>query len=66
LILPAFNKSLSILAPISAICIAGEMLVFSGLHIYSGESNYGPIIYWLIVATLCAFVAYGRLALKPL
>ena len=65
LILPAFNKPLAILAPIAAICIAAEMLFFSGLHIYSGEANYGPIIYWLVVAVICAFIAYGRLVLKP-
>jgi len=65
LILPAFNKSLGILAPIAATCIAVEMLFFCGLHIYSGTSSYGPMIYWLVVAAICAFIAYGRLALKP-
>jgi DoxX-like family len=55
LILPAFNKPLAILAPIAAACIAAEMLLFSGLHIYSGDANYGPMIYWLVVA------AYARL-----
>jgi hypothetical protein len=65
LILPAFNKPLAILAPIAAACIAAEMLLFSGLHIYSGDANYGPMIYWLVVAALCAFVAYGRFVLKP-
>jgi uncharacterized membrane protein len=66
LILPAFNKSLAILAPIAAACIAAEMLLFCGLHIYSGEANYSPMIYWLVVAVICAFIAYGRLVLKPL
>ena len=65
LILPAFNKPLAILAPIAAACIAAEMLLFSGLHIYSGDANYGPMIYWLVVAALCAFIAYGRFVLKP-
>ena len=65
LILPAFNKSLAILAPIAAACIAGEMLLFCGLHIYSGDTNYGPMIYWLVVAAICAFIAYGRFVLKP-
>ena len=66
LILPAFNKPLAILAPIAAACIAAEMLLFSGLHIYSGDANYGPLIYWLVVAALCVFIAYGRFVLKPL
>lgn len=65
LILPAFNKSLGILAPIAALCIAAEMLLFSGVHIYSGETNYGPMIYWLVVAVICAFIAYGRFVLRP-
>jgi hypothetical protein len=66
LILPAFNKSLAILAAIAAVCIAAEMLLFCGLHIYSGDSNYSPMIYWLVVAAVCAFIAYGRLVLTPI
>ena len=65
LILPAFNKPLAILAPIAAACIAVEMLLFSGLHIRSGDANYGPMIYWLVVAAVCAFVAYGRFVFRP-
>ncbi len=65
LILPAFNKPLAILVPIAAVCIAAEMLLFSGVHIYSGDASYGPMIYWLVVAALCAFIAYGRFVLKP-
>ena len=65
LILPAFNKPLAILAPIAAACIAAEMLLFSGLHIYSSGSNYGPLIYWLVVAAICAFIAYGKVVPKP-
>jgi len=65
LIVPAFNKPLAILAPIAAACIAAEMLFFSGLHIYSGDANYGPMIYWLVVAAICAFITYGRFALRP-
>ena len=60
LILPAFGKPLAILAPIAAACIAAEMLLFSGLHIYSGDANYGPMIYWLVVAALCVLIVYGR------
>lgn len=65
LILPAVYKPLAILAPIAAVFIAAEMLLFSGLHIYSGDPNYGPVIYWLVVAAICAFIAYGRFVLKP-
>lgn len=65
LILPALNKSWGILTPIGAAFIAAEMLLFCGLHLYSGDTNYGPMIYWLVVAAMSAFVAYGRLVLKP-
>jgi hypothetical protein len=65
LILPAFNKRLAILAPIAAACIAAEMLLFSALHISSGDANYSPMLYWLVVAAICAFIAYGRFVLKP-
>jgi hypothetical protein len=64
-ILPAFNKRLAILAPIAAACIAAEMLLFCGFHLYSGDSHYGPLIYWLVVVAWCAFIAYGRLVLRP-
>jgi hypothetical protein len=66
LILPAFNKPLAILVPIAAACIAAEMLLFSGVHIHSGDTKYGPMIYWLVVAAICAFVAYSRFVLMPL
>jgi hypothetical protein len=65
LILPAFNKPLAILAPIAAAGIAAEMLLFSGVHLYSGDANYGPMIYWLVVAALSAVIGYGRFVLKP-
>jgi uncharacterized membrane protein len=66
LILPAFNKSLGKLVPVAAVCITAEMLFFSGVHIYSGDANYNPMIYLLIVAAICAFLAYGRFVLKPI
>jgi hypothetical protein len=65
LILPAFSTRLAILAPIAAGCIAAEMLLFSGLHLYSREANHGEMIYWLVVAAVCIFIVYGRLVLKP-
>lgn len=65
LMLPALNKSLGTLAPVAALCIATEMLLFCGLHIYSGDSNYRSVFYWLVVAAICVFIAYGRFVLKP-
>lgn len=66
LIIPAFSRRLGILSPAAAACIAAEMLLFSGLLIYSGNINYGHLIYWLVVAALSIFIAYGRFVLKPL
>lgn len=65
LILPAFNKSLAVLAPVAALLIAAEMLLFTAVHVYSGDASYGPMVYWLVVAAVCAFIAYGRFVLRP-
>ena len=65
LIAPAISRPLAILAPFAAACIAAEMLLFSALHLRSGDANHGHMIYWLVVAAICAFIAYGRFALKP-
>jgi hypothetical protein len=66
LVLPAFNKRLGILPPVAATFIAAEMLFFCGVHLYSADPNYNPMIYWLVVAVFCAFIAYGRFVLKPI
>lgn len=65
LIIPAIYGPLAVLTPVAAVSIAAEMLLFSALHIHSGEANYGPIIYWGVVAVICTVVAYGRFILKP-
>jgi hypothetical protein len=65
LLLPAFQKRFRAAAPIAATCIAGEMLIFCALHLRSGEAKHGQMIYWLVVAAVCAFIAYGRFVLKP-
>jgi hypothetical protein len=59
------SLTLGILAPIAAACIASEMLLFSGVHLQSGSAEHGQVVYWLIVAASCAFIAYGRFSLKP-
>lgn len=66
LLLPALRKSLANFIPIASAIIAIEMLLFCGLHIFSGEKEYGPMIYWLVVAALCMFIAYGRVKIKPI
>jgi hypothetical protein len=62
LVLPAVSASLAVLAPIAAACIAGEMLIFCGLHVASGAGSPGQLIYWLVVAAVCVFITWGRLA----
>lgn len=41
------------------------MLLFTGLHVASGSSEHGHVVYWLVVAAVAAFIAYGRLVLAP-
>lgn len=65
LILPVFSKRLGIAVPIAAILIALEMMFFSGLNLFSGDVNSEHIIYWLVVAVVSIFIAYGRFVLKP-
>jgi len=65
LIIPVIYKPLSILAPLAAAAIAIEMLIFCGIHLASGDKTFGSLIYWLVVAIICGFTAYGRFVLKP-
>ena len=65
LILPAISKRLGNAAPIAATVIAAEMVLFCGVHLYSRDPNYGPMIYWLVVAAISGFIAYGRFVLRP-
>ena len=60
LMAPALNRRLSGLAAIAAACIGAEMLMFCGFLLSSGSRDYGSLIYWLVVAAICAFVLYGR------
>jgi hypothetical protein len=55
---------LAVVAPISAACIAAEMLSFVGIHLYKGFAKArGPMLYWLGVAVFAAVIVYGRLVL---
>lgn len=62
----AYFAPLGILAPIAAVVIAAEMLLFCGLHFYSRAKGYGQVIYWLGVAVIAGFIAYARFLLYPL
>ncbi|MEZ4321712.1 MAG: DoxX family protein [Myxococcota bacterium] len=65
-LLPALAGSLGFLAPVAAFAIVAEMLLFTAVHLRSGDPNRGPIAYWLVVAGLCGLIAFGRLVLAPL
>jgi hypothetical protein len=66
LLVPAVSKRLGRLAPIAAVVIGAEMLVFCVIFLTAGARTYGEVVYWLVVAAFCAFLAYGRLVLKPI
>ena len=66
LVIPVFYKPLAALAPLAATVIGAIMLLYCGLHLLSGDPNHGQIAYWLVVAAVCAFIAYGRLVLRPI
>jgi hypothetical protein len=66
LLLPAVSKKFGALAPAAAVVIAVEMLAMVGAHLASGQGANGQVIYWMVVAAFCAFVAYGRFAMEPI
>jgi len=65
LLVPAFKKTLALFTPIAAGAIAAEMLLFCAVHLAAGFPLNGEIVYWLVVAAISAFIAYGRLSLRP-
>ncbi len=65
-VIPAFSKRLGMLPPIAATFITIEMVVFCCVHLYSGKGTAGQLIYWLVVAAFCIFIAWGRFVLKPI
>lgn len=65
LILPAVYKPAAVLVPLAAIGIALTMLLFCVMELLSSNANMGSIIYWLVVVSICAFIAYGRFVLRP-
>jgi hypothetical protein len=66
LLLPLLGRLPGTLVPVAAAAIAAEMVIFSVLHIRSGDTSHGPVVYWLVVAVFCAFIAFGRFVLRPL
>lgn len=66
LLLPVARRSLGRLVPVAASAIAAEMLLFSAVHLSSGATEHGELIYWAVVAFFCLFLAYARASLRPI
>jgi hypothetical protein len=66
LIVPAVRPRWAIAAPIAAAYVAAEMLFFMGVDLASGSTSAGPLIYWSVVAAVCAFIVCGRLVRRPI
>jgi hypothetical protein len=66
LVIPLFKRSWAALAPQAATVIMLQMLLYCAIHLSSGSTDYMPISYWLVVAAVAAFVAYGRFVLRPI
>jgi hypothetical protein len=66
LLLPAVRRSLGRLVPLAAGAIAAEMVLFAVVHLASGTTEHGELVYWAVVAVFCALLAVGRFALKPI
>ena len=64
LIVPAVLHWLPVLTVVAAILLAVESLVFVGVHVKYRET--GTIIMCVVLGLLMAFIAYGRLVLKPI
>lgn len=65
LVLPALSKKFALTAPVVALVIAAEMILYCVLHLFSKEGFNSQMIYWIVVTLVCGFIAYGRFVLKP-
>lgn len=67
LVLPIVYKPAGFLVPFAAAFIVLEMLIYCGVHLSSSQGHIlSPVIYWSVVAVICAFIAFGRWKLSPL
>ena len=64
LIVPAALQVLPALTVVAAVVLAIESLVFVGVHVKYREIT--PIILSIVLGLLMAFIAYGRMVLKPI
>jgi hypothetical protein len=64
LILPAITGVKPKLTPLAAIGLTLVMILAAGFHIARGEYNF--VLLNLLLAGVAAFIAYGRLAVRPI
>jgi hypothetical protein len=64
LIVPAAFRWKPSLTVVAATILALESLVFIGVHVKYGEIT--PIVMSAVLGLLMAFIAYGRMVLKPI
>ena len=64
LIVPSAIKRKPILTVVAATLLAIESLVFIWVHVTYGELM--PIIFSAVLGLLMAFIAYGRMVLRPI
>ena len=64
LIVPGALRWRTSLTVVAATVLAIESLVFIGVHVKYGE--IAPIIMSAVLGLLMAFIAYGRMVLKPI
>ena len=65
LVFPMVAAPLAMIVPLAAAGVGAEMLLLCGVHLRSGATRHGPMVYWLVVAALCAVIIVGRLVLAP-
>lgn len=66
LVLPAFNREWGVFIVVAALFVTLEMILYGVVHLGSGHRFDASVVYWLVVAAVSAFLAWGRLAAHPL
>lgn len=66
LVAPLLKKAWGRWVPVAAAVIAAEMLLYCAIHLAAGDPNGGPLVYWLVTAAFCAWIAFGRMKLRPI
>jgi hypothetical protein len=64
-ILPALGARFAQAPALAAGVVAAEMVLYCALHLTSGGKEHGQLVYWIVVAAFCLFLAYGRVSLRP-